>query len=391
VCLTIAGDANDSASFSGAPASLLRGFHQTGLPVEPISTELSPSAQRLLINVLTFGFLDSRRLVSAVRSTGSFRLAFRVAKPRLLPSRELTWIRSFVVTRRLAQRPVPERMVKFGSEYWLPAGSDYVTLDDATIIQLWREYPYPWMLEAGARSLRRMVARQRKMFQRARACCVLNRWAAKSVVEDYDVDPSRVHVVGTGPNRDMPHTRRDWAIPHFLFVGKDFDRKNGGMVLAAFSDVRAHHPDATLDLVGNHPPVSQPGVTGHGFLRLDTAGDVLRLNSLFAKATCLVMPSLLEPTGNVHAEALAAGLGSIGTTSGGVDMVIGDSGVTVAPDDRDALTDSMAVFCDPAVAQEFGRRAANRAPLFTWAAVAERVIRALDLPAWRDTPLASYL
>jgi glycosyltransferase involved in cell wall biosynthesis len=361
------------------------------VPITTVSTDLPPAAQRLLVNLLTVGFVDPRELTRAALGGRGVRLAFRDNKPKLLPSRELTAIRSAVVRWRLRKQRAVDRVIQFGSEYRLPPGTDYVTLDDATIVQLWRSYPYPWMGAVADSSMRRMIARQRQIFRAARACCVLNRWAAESVVDDYGVSPSRVHVVGTGSNRVVNGVDRDWRVPRFLFVGKDFQRKNGQSVVAAFARVRERHPVATLDIVGLHPQLNIAGVTTHGLLRLDHPDEARKLNSLFATTTCLVMPSLLEPTGNVHAEALAAGIGSMGTTAGGVATIIGDAGVTVSPHDAEGLLSEMLAFCDPARAREFGRRARQRSPLFTWRAVAERVIRALQLPGWHAEDLAEFL
>jgi glycosyltransferase involved in cell wall biosynthesis len=366
-------------------------FTECDAPVVAVSTDLAPRAHRLMLNVMTAGFVDVGGLAQSTVERRSLRLAFRENKPKLLPSRELAAVRSAILARRLRRRQPIDRVIQFGSEYRLPADTDYVTLDDATIVQLWRSYPYEWMQVVAESNLRRMIARQREIFRKARACCVLNRWAAQSIVEDYGVPPSQVHVVGTGPNRTIAAGERDWATPRFLFVGKDFRRKNGERVLEAFARVREREPRATLDVVGAHPSFSLGGVNPHGMLHPDRPDEVAELNTLFARATCLVMPSLLEPTGNVHAEALAAGIGSIGTTSGGVSTIIGDSGVTVAPHDTDELAAQMLAFCDPERAREFGRRARARAPLFTWKAVAERVIRALNLPDWQEAELADFL
>ena len=391
VAFAIAGDARDPAAYSGAPASLLDGLMRCGMPATLINTDLSPPLQRALVNLLTIGFVDPVELVSTTARGTSPRLAFRANKPKLLPSRELTAIRSTVAAHRLRRRHNVERIIQFGSEYRLPPGSDYVTLDDATIVQLHRSYPYDWMRAVGEPQLRRMMARQRQIFLRARACCVLNGWAARSAVEDYGVPADRVYVVGTGPNRDLHPMPRDWTSPRFLFVGKDFERKNGQRVLTAFAQLAAAHPTATLDVVGRHPSFDQHNVRGHGQLRLDRPDDVRRLSALFARATCLVMPSLLEPTGNVHAEALAAGIGSIGTSRGGVSTVIGDAGITVDPRDTAALVSAMWRFCEPDTARRFGELAQLRAPLFTWQAVAERVLRALELPGVDQLRLAEYL
>jgi glycosyltransferase involved in cell wall biosynthesis len=380
VAFSIAGDPRDPSIYSGAPASLLSAFAELGMSLEIINTEFTPALQRLLVKIMTFGFLDPCRVAREAVGDRGLRLAFRDNKPKLLPSREMAAIRSAVAAWRLRHVAPVDRVIQFGSEYRLPPGTDYVTLDDATIIQLRRSYPYPWMTAVSEVALKRMIARQRQIFRGARACCVLSEWAARSVIGDYGVPASRVHVVGTGPNRRLDRVERDWSTPRFLFVGSDFERKNGDRVLTAFERVRLLHPRATLDVVGSPPMIASAGVTAHGLLRLDVPREVAELNSLFARATCLVMPSLLEPTGNVHAEALAAGIGSIGTTSGGVDTVIGDAGVTVSPYDTDEITSRMLAFCVPDQAQEYGRRARERARLFTWQAVAKRVMRAMGQP-----------
>ena len=390
VAFTVAGDPSDPAAYSGAPASLMSAFVELGVPVSGISAELPGPWSRLATNLLALGVTPPAAYLDALRHRRSVRLEVRGHKPRLLPSREMTALRSTVVRRRLHGRQW-SRTIQFGSEYRLPVGIDYVTLDDATIVQLKRSYPYEWMQSVPEPLLRRMMARQRAIFRGARSCCMLNRWAGESAVADYGVDPARVHVVGAGTNREIVSKPRDWETPRFLFVGKDFQRKNGSGVVAAFAEARARHPNAELHVVGNHPRLDEPGVHAHGPLRLDRPEETAELNRMFARATCLVMPSWLEPTGYVHAEALAAGIGSIGTRAGGVETVIGDAGVTVWPDDRDALVAEMLRFCEPDVMAEYGRRAHERAPLFTWRAVAERVLRALELPVAAGAALAEFL
>lgn len=390
IALSIAGNARDPAAYSGAPASLLSALSDRDLAVVPVSADFGPRGQRLLTNALTLGFIGPGTARTLLRGEG-LRQAFRANKPKLLPSREMTAIRSATVSRNLRAAQPIARVLQFGSEYRLPPGTDYVTLDDATIVQLHRAYPYHWMQAVSPRALRRMIARQRQIFRGARACCVLNAWAAASAIEDYGVPPERVHVVGTGPNRTLERTPRTWDTPRFLFVGKDFDRKNGSRVLDAFRSVHEEQPQATLDVVGEHPPIDAAGVVAHGPLRLDDRDESAKLSGLFAHATCLVMPSRIEPTGNVHAEALAAGIGSIGTTRGGVSTVIGDAGVLVDPDDGAALTEAMRRFCNPGTMAEYGARAERRAPLFTWRAVAERVIRALELPDVGTEDLEDFL
>jgi glycosyltransferase involved in cell wall biosynthesis len=142
--------------------------------------------------------------------------------------------------------------------------------------------------------------------------------------------------------------------------------------------------------VGWHPPFEAPGVTTHGPLRLDVRADRARLDELFERATCFVMPSRHEPSGIVFSEANAAGVPSIGSTEGGSGELIGDAGRVVHPDDDDALVAAMLELADPHTAEHLGRNAQRRSRLFTWRAVGERVLRALNCPV-PGRELAAFL
>jgi glycosyltransferase involved in cell wall biosynthesis len=391
VAFAMAGNPVDRDAFSGLPASFCTALAQLGVTVVPIDVLLPRPWQRVVVNVMTFGFLDPSLAMRSWRAERSVRRAFRSSKPKLHPSREMAAIRSAVAAFRLQRSGPVDRAISWGSEFHLPAGTDYVTLDDATIVQLRRSYQYEWMQAVSEGSLARMIARQWRIFHRARACCTLTHWAAASAVSDYKIAPERVHVVGLGPNRDVQPTERDWSTPRFLFVGKEFSRKNGPTLLRAFSELRSYHPAATLDIVGDHPRLDQEGVTGHGPLTLNRPTDVTKVNELFGRATCFVMPSLFEPAGMVFAEALAAGIGSIGPQNGGSATIIGDAGVTVPGENLGLLTQEMLRFCDPVEARTFGANARARAPLFTWRATAERVVRALALPGYENHGLAEPL
>lgn len=391
VVLALAGDARNPAIFSGLPASLYRALSELGVDVSGINVNLPSSRQRLLVNAMTFGFLDWRLIRDSLRTDRSLRLAFRASKPRLHPSREMAAIRSAVAAYRFRRRTPVDRAISWGCEFRLPQGTDYVTFDDATILQLHHAYRYHWMQASPDKSLRQMMARQVRIYSHARACCFVSHWAARSAIEGYGVPPHRVHVLGCGPNRELTPADRDFSVPRFLFVGKDFERKNGPQVIRAFAHVRQAYPDATLDVVGEHGRIDAAGVTGHGPLALDKPRETEIVNALFGRATCFVMPSKLEPAGIVFAEALAAGIGSIGTRNGGSPTIIGDAGATIDPNDMHALIDHMSRAAEPDTARRLAANARARAPLFTWRATAERLVRVLQLPGFDDATLAAPL
>jgi glycosyltransferase involved in cell wall biosynthesis len=198
-------------------------------------------------------------------------------------------------------------------------------------------------------------------------------------------------VAGIGRNRNPEPIERDWSTPRFLFVGKDWGRKNGAAVVRSFARLRERFQEARLDVVGNHPPLDDRGVTGHGMLRDAVPAENRRLEELYQRATCFVMPSHHEPAGIVYVEAAATGIASIGTTSGGARDLIGDAGILVDPSSDDALFQAMSTMADPETASRLGGKALVRSRLFTWEQVSERLLRAFQLPQVDSSELAEFL
>lgn len=367
IALVQQGDPTDPASWSGVPARLVAGFEAAGCTVAPVRAQF-PGAARI-----------ARLLhLSSTRQAGN--RAFAAAC-------------GMAADRALARIGGLDGVVMIGSEYALSTELPTVTFEDMTVaLALGRHDPvYEDLSEAGAKRWR---ARQQLIYERNRGCCVASHWAAASVRDDYDIQASKIHVVGVGRNVEAGWVERDWSVPHFLFVGADWERKRGAAVVESFAAVRELHPEATLDLVGGHPPIEAENVSAHGTLPLGSAEGQRMYADLIRRATCFLMPSTYEPFGIAYVDAGASGLPSIGTTVGGAPDAVGDAGIVVDPDDPEALTAAMLRLSDPATARALGKRAYERSNLFTWQAVAERLLRALHpagidserLPAFLDRP-----
>jgi glycosyltransferase involved in cell wall biosynthesis len=269
-------------------------------------------------------------------------------------------------------------VIQMGSDFGIPFPSRFVTYEDMTVPQCVRLASLPNTL--GDHWIRRWMTLQKSCYEAAIGCCLASSWAADSVVKEYGISPSKVHVVGIGRNHDPRALDRDWSRPRFLFVGQDWERKNGPMLVRVFSQLREHVRGASLDIVGNHPRLDERGVVGHGPLSFTHAVGRAKLNALFEAATCFVMPSKYEPFGMVYVEAGAAGIPSIGTTIGGVrDFIRDDAGLLVDPGDEHALRDAMIRLSEPTRAARMGSIARERSRLFTWTAVAERLVGVLGL------------
>jgi glycosyltransferase involved in cell wall biosynthesis len=257
-----------------------------------------------------------------------------------------------------------------------PVRGRYVTFEDLTVAQMQKSGQW---FKFSDRRFGRWRRLQADVYRHAKACCAVSTWTKASIVEDFGVPEAKIRLVGLGRNLTLPAVEsRDWSSPRFLFVGRDWPRKNGDAVVRAFARLIGEHPDARLDLVGCDPDVSLPGVFRHGHLdqRDPVQGPLLR--ELYATATCFVMPSFAEPFAIAYLEAASAGLPVIATTVGGIRDALGSDGALyVDPHDDDAIYGAMRRLCDPQVAQAMGRAAERRARDYTWRNVAQRVLDAI--------------
>jgi glycosyltransferase involved in cell wall biosynthesis len=190
--------------------------------------------------------------------------------------------------------------------------------------------------------LRRLRDRQHRLYAHATGVLAMSRWFATTLVEWTGLPPERVHLVhpgvsagaGAPPSDDR---RLDAPRHRLLFVGRDFHRKGGDLVVAAFERLRADDPTLTLTVAGpdrwplaGDPP---PGVRFQG--RVDPDG----VRQLYDEHDLFVMPSRFEAFGIVFVEALARGLPCIGRDAYAMPEVIrpGHDGALVTDDDPDAL------------------------------------------------------
>jgi glycogen synthase len=350
-----------ASNWSGIPASLAAALRSLGFEVVPVAYRLP----RPLRHAVT--------LASHLRGRGA------IARGASLKAA----VRTRVLAQELAAADPLDGLIAVGTDLYhldriVPPGLAVATYDDGAI---------PWFMRHADSALRRnrfsdravatWAARHSAAARRATACCVSTGSAAKSMIEEYGVNPGRVHVVGMGHTPKSGGGSRDWSRPRLLFVGADWGRKNGEMVLQAFARFHAERPDAVLHLVGDHPSVDQPGVVGHGFMPREDAAAQAHLDELFARATAFVLPSRFDPSPIAYLEAASAGLPVIATTEGGAAELLAEGAIRVHPDDEHALVKAMHRLAQPETACRLGQEARRCARGSTWEAVAERITEAL--------------
>ncbi|HEY4895707.1 MAG TPA: glycosyltransferase family 4 protein [Solirubrobacteraceae bacterium] len=381
------GDPEDPTASSGWPASVLRALREIADRVVAVSDTPEDRRGRA---ALAAGALTGLRPADLRRPRRARGRLWTVAHASL----PYAAARAHSVGVQLAGAGQLDGLVQNGGDYRAPGALPMVTYQDSTVVQAAKAYPWPHLRGLSQGQIDGLVRRQRAAYESAVGCCTFSRWVADSIISDYGIAAYKVHVIGLGSNGSFAETgqsERQWSTPRFLFVGFDWVRKNGALVLDAFAEVRQHFPDARLDLVGGHPRVDMDGVEGHGLLAMNDPAERARLTALYREATVFVMPSQHEPAGTVHVEAAAAGIPSIGTSNGGAATCIGEAGYVVDPRQPRELFDAMLKLCDPATAERLGALGRQHAKQFTWPKVAERLIRALNIPGVDLSGFADFL
>jgi glycosyltransferase involved in cell wall biosynthesis len=215
---------------------------------------------------------------------------------------------------------------------------------------------------------------ERDLYHGAAAIFVASEFVRRSLIEDYGLPGERVVVVGEGINLNAPDDldhRYDGKT--ILFVGYEFERKGGPVLLEAFSRIRRDLPDAELLVAGprHRPDVLPDGVQWLGEVR---RGELARL---YERASLFVMPSLFEPFGLVYLEAMEWKVPCIGTTECAIPEIIvdGQTGRLVPPGNVEVLAETViGLLRQPALLKEMGERGrAHARARFTWPQVAQHV------------------
>lgn len=160
-------------------------------------------------------------------------------------------------------------------------------------------------------------------------------WAARSAISDHRGDPRKVHVVPFGPNLEhVPSTAsvldsiaiRDRRICKLLFIGYDWGRKQGDLVVQVQERMERMGIPAELTIVGCTPKLEREHrrIRTVGLLDKDSPSDKELLLKTLSQSHFLVVPSQAECYGMVYAEAAAYGIPSVACSVGGVPTVVHD-------------------------------------------------------------------
>ena len=316
---------------------------------------------------------------AGVAVAGLVENTWRVARRRISPKQAIITSSSF---ERAVRREVGRRVSADTHDFTfqsqslfsaaVPGVPHFVYTDHVHLANL----AYPGF-DRRALAGRRFVAREQRGYQTACRVFVRSQHVRNVLLSTYGVPPEHVVDVGVGPNvRPAARDGDAWHGGRIAFVGVDWERKGGPVLLDAFRRLHAERPTTRIEIVGCTPPVEGPGVTVHGRL------PEHEVAALLAECDVFCLPTRAEPFGVAFIEALHAGLPVVGTRLGAVPDFVhdGKTGRLVEPDDVDGLHAALqALVDDPDSARAMGsagRALARRR--YDWPSVMEAIERGVD-------------
>lgn len=221
------------------------------------------------------------------------------------------------------------------------------------------------------------------LFPRADAVTVVNTRLAERIHGYAGVDARRVHVIPNGVDyeyweRSSATPLRTSPAPVVISVGGLTHVKGHDVLIRALAVLRQRVPDAVLVIVGDgksRAELEQLAVE-QGVHRATTFTGTLgsdEVRTLLHRADVFALPSRSEGMPLALLQAMAAGVPPVATWVGGVtDVIEGDSGLLVPPDEPVALADALArVLTSADLAYELSDGARRRARVFSDTAVDE--------------------
>lgn len=372
VCAAATHDPFDPRTFSGLSRHLFLALIRAGATIAPLRTRHIGATDALT------GALDPRPLL-------------RGHRPRVRPS----WQWSSDVCERLSER-ASDAVADQTCDAILQVGTHVIIdhpkavracITDATVVQAIAAGEFS---VARSRRIDDAIAWQHDVFTSMDRIFTLSAWAARSVIDDYGIDPARVVVTGAGANLDPPLPHQPDTAPLVLFVGRDWEQKGGPAILDAWRLARRHVPDLELAIVGCSPAIDEPGVHVVGTLHRDVPAEYAELRALYARARMFVLCSRFDAFPNVLLEAQWSGVPVIAYDEASRPEAVrdGKTGFLVPRDEPLALAAAITTLAQNAVTAHAMGRAAQQfiEHTFTWPVVADRILTALSDAQRTRTP-----
>ncbi|MCX6720128.1 MAG: glycosyltransferase family 4 protein, partial [Candidatus Staskawiczbacteria bacterium] len=229
---------------------------------------------------------------------------------------------------------------------------------------------------------------EQRLYKDAELIFTTNDNVSNSLEKEYQIDRNNIVKIGYGLTFDkLPEFEKHYDGKTILFIGFDFKRKGGFILLEAFKRVRQQIPDARLMIVGPVKElylIKQEGVDFLGPIK-----DRAQMAEYYKQASIFVMPSLCEPFGLVFLEAMYNKLPCIASTIDAMPEIIenGKTGFLVFPGDVEELSRKITILLNsPELSKSMGTAAADRVKkYFTWSTVGKTIEMSIKNIGQNDT------
>lgn len=356
-------DATREGTWSGIPVELLRALASQTSIVELPCTPL-PLERQLL------------RVASARRSpTGGISpwkqsdAALRLVERRLANSSSMAAPRAVIQIHDLGVTDAPFFLVQ--------------DLSYDLVLRLLREGTAASLqFPLGRRRYLQLRDRQLRIYESAAGVVALSEWFARSLVADSGFPAERVHLIHPGsnlPEASSPPPSRVAGGNRLLFLGRDFLRKGGDLVVEAARALRAGGRPVVLTIAG---PLAWPlPEEPPEWVRFIGPVGRHQLVDLYDDHDLFVMPSRFEAFGLVFVEALSRNLPCIAADHMAMPEIVehGATGLLVPPGDVSALAAAIdAGLSSESLYAQTQQRAAAIRRRYSWNGSADTVIDAVD-------------
>lgn len=232
-------------------------------------------------------------------------------------------------------------------------------------------------------TIKRRRERQQEIYESATGIFAMSEWFAETLVEWSGVPREKIFVTYAGLNSVEEAAPKSGATnhdpPRLLFVGRDFFRKGGEIVVSALEQLRREYSSGVRLTVAGPDKWPLPGGVPEG---VDFLGDLptAEVARLYREHDLFVMPSRFEAFGIVFREALANGLPVVARDEFAMPEIVepGKNGALVKGEDPSELASAVvSVLEDPEIRRFTAWAAAEQREMFSWDAVAGRMLDAM--------------
>jgi glycosyltransferase involved in cell wall biosynthesis len=219
---------------------------------------------------------------------------------------------------------------------------------------------------------------EKRAYTNATLVFVMSANIKRSLVDQYKIPESKIKIAYVGSNTEHP-SRVDsskYQNKNIIFVGKEWERKGGPLLVEAFKKVLKHIPDATLTIIGCKPSIQVKNCEVLGELSLKEVAKY------YDKASVFCLPTVREPFGIVFIEAMFNRLPIVTNNMGAAPYLVTKNNGYLLENSVDEYCKALVYLLNnPGLCEEFGEESLRIAQeYYTWKNVGVQMARYIGTP-----------